>query len=171
MAAKNRDQLRNSTLGSRVWASFSYIYFAAVCACRYSGDDGIVVAGAGSERRANLPAQRRRCRADRRSHRLDGDSDPQLGGRRRRRRRRRATEPQPGRRVPRQPLGRHSQGLPGAGAPTAALGQLQQHAAIVGQGVGDQQSCGRQLQRYRHTHTHTHTFNGPFSETTRVSRY
>jgi len=22
-----------------------------------------------------------------------------------------------------------------------------------------------------HTHTHTHTFNGPFSRTTRVSRY
>jgi len=25
--------------------------------------------------------------------------------------------------------------------------------------------------RYTHTHTHTHTFNGPFSGTTRVSRY
>jgi len=24
---------------------------------------------------------------------------------------------------------------------------------------------------YTHTHTHTHTFDGPFSETTRVSRY
>jgi len=24
---------------------------------------------------------------------------------------------------------------------------------------------------YTHTHTHTHPFNGPFSETTQVSRY
>jgi len=29
----------------------------------------------------------------------------------------------------------------------------------------------KQKLRQKSTHTHTHTFNGPFSETTRVSRY
>ena len=37
LTAKNRDQLRNPTLGNRVWATFTFFYHITQTECNYIG--------------------------------------------------------------------------------------------------------------------------------------
>jgi len=40
LTAKNRDQFRNSTLGNRVWATFTFLYVLPAVGLRVTGPKG-----------------------------------------------------------------------------------------------------------------------------------